>query len=183
LAFDQDHQIVGITGKAQPPTFQFPVQVIEQDVSQQRRERTPLRGSQLAGFKLLSHHRAGAKVGPDQGQQLLVAHPSSHSGHQDVVVHMVEKFRQIQIHGDAKPGLHKGLYLSQGSMRATVGSKPETRRREIWVEDRAEDLRNGLLDQSIEHVGDSQRPLPGTVALGDKGSARSPRSSPSRTTA
>jgi hypothetical protein len=73
-------------------------------------------------LKLLPHHRAGAKVLANQAQQALVAHLGGHPGHQDVVVDVVEKFRQVEVHRDAIAGLHQSLYLSQGSMGVGDGS-------------------------------------------------------------
>jgi hypothetical protein len=37
-AFDQHQQVIGIPCKTVPPSFQFPVQIVEQDVGQQRQE-------------------------------------------------------------------------------------------------------------------------------------------------
>jgi hypothetical protein len=82
-----------------------------------------------------------------------------YSSHQNVVVDVVEELRQVEVHCDAKACLHVGLYLLERSMGATVGTEPEARCREPRIEDRAEDLRDGLLDQPIQHVGYSQRPL------------------------
>ena len=51
-ALDQNHQVVGVPRKAVSPSFQFPVQIVEQDVGQQRRQGAALRRPQLARLKL-----------------------------------------------------------------------------------------------------------------------------------
>ena len=48
-----------------------------------------------------------------------------------------------------------------------MGSKAETRLREGRVEDRRQDLLDGLLDDAIQHVGDAEHPLSAAVRLGD----------------
>jgi hypothetical protein len=98
----------------------------------------------------------GAQVTPDQGQQPFVADLPGHSHHQHVVLNSVEKFRQI--HVDALPitGANVGLYLLRCSLGGAAWSKAETRLRESGVEDRREDLQNGLLEHAIDHVGNSE---------------------------
>ena len=64
----------------------------------------------------------------------------------------VEKFRQV--HVDAVPitGTDVGLHLLRCSLGRAAWSKAETRFRESGVENRREDLQDGLLNQAVDHV-------------------------------
>ena len=84
---------------------------------------------------------------------------SSHAGHQDVVIDVVEEFRQVQIDRDAVAGLKVGLYLLECALGAAFWSEAVTRFREARVEYRRHDLGDGLLDDPINHVRDAQRTL------------------------
>src|SRR5262245_33483013 len=141
------------------PTFQFPVQVIEQDVGHQRRERRTLRGSQLAWLDGIADHHAGPQVSANQCQQPRIANPSSHSGYQEIVLGVVEELRQVQIDGNAVARLDMGLYLPERSMSTALGSKAEARLGELRIEDRRHDLRDGLLDQPIDYARNTQQSL------------------------
>ena len=54
---------------------------------------------------------------------------------------------------------NRTLNLLDGSVSRTFGSEPETRFAEVRVEDRGEDLLDGLLDQTVEHVWNAEQPL------------------------
>jgi hypothetical protein len=51
------------------------------------------------------------------------------------------------------------LYLLRCSVGGAAWSKAETRFRESGIENRREDLQDGLLDQAIAHVWDGYRRL------------------------
>ena len=80
-----------------PAPFQLPVEVVEHDVAEQRRERRPLWGSFLARVHQPAIHDARFQVAPDQPEHLLVIHPSCDSGHQRVVLNAIEKRFEIKI--------------------------------------------------------------------------------------
>jgi hypothetical protein len=130
------------------------------------REGSALRRAYLAGLEGVTDHHARPQISADQGKQALVADPSGHAGHQDVVPDVVEEFRQVQIDGDAITYLEVSLYLPERSVGGSLWSKAEARFRELWVEDRRHDLRDGLLDHPIHHTRDAQRPL-APARLGD----------------
>ena len=53
-------------------------------------------------------------------------------------------------------GSNVGLYLLRCSVGGASWPKAETRLREFGVEDRREDLQDGLLDQAVDHVWNSE---------------------------
>jgi len=157
FALDQNHEVVGVPRKAVASPFQRPIQIVKQDVGQQRREGSALRRSQLAGLKRGTNHDTRPQVAADEGQQPLVAYLSGHSGHQDVVIDVVEKFRQVKVNGDAITGLEVGSDLLECAVGGASGPKPVARFGEFRVEDRCHDLSDGLLDDPINNGRDAQR--------------------------
>ena len=101
-------------------------------------------------------HDARPQVPPDQRQQPFVADFPGHPRHQHVVLDAVEKFRQIHVDALTITGTDVGLYLLRCSVGGAAWSKAETRLRESGVENRREDLQDGLLDQAIDHVWNSE---------------------------
>src|SRR3970282_1554983 len=99
------------------------------------------------------------QIATDQSQQPLVAHLSGHAGHQDVVPDVVEHLRRVQIDGDAVARPDISLYLPERSMGETIRPEAEARFRETRIEDRRQDLRDGLLDQPVRDGRYPQRPF------------------------
>lgn len=76
--------------------------------------------------------------------------------HQHVMLDAVEKFRQVHVDALTISGTDVGLYLLRCSVGGAAWSKAETRFRESGIENRREDLQDGLLDQAIDHVWNSE---------------------------
>ena len=81
---------------------------------------------------------------------------------------VVEKLRQVQIDGDAVAFANVGLYPPQCSRGRTSRSETEARIRKPRIEDRRQNLRDGLLDHPIHNGGNSQQSLPAPVRLRDR---------------
>jgi hypothetical protein len=79
------------------PPFQLLVQLIEQDIGEQRRERRSLRGSLFLYPDDPLVHATGGKIPPDQAEESFVFYPPGHSCHQHVVVNGIEEFFQVKI--------------------------------------------------------------------------------------
>jgi hypothetical protein len=60
-------------------------------------------GSLVAGDAHPILHHAGLEEAPHDAEEALVADPTRHSGHQDIVIDPAEKFLQIQIDDDLAP--------------------------------------------------------------------------------
>jgi hypothetical protein len=111
------------------------------------------------GLQFGVDHDARPQVPPDQRQQPFVADLPGHPHHQHVVLDAVEEFRQIHVNALTKSGADVGLDLLRCSLGGASGSKAEARFREAGIEDRREDLQDGLLKQAVDHVGDTEVPL------------------------
>ena len=156
---DEDHQVIRITGKPVTTPLQFTVEVIQQDVGQQRRKRSALRCADRCCLEGLSDQDTGPQVATNQCQHPLVAYLFGHAGHQDIVLDIVKELRQVQIDGDAVAGLDVALYLPERFVGRAARSEAEARCRKVGIEDRREYLRDGLLDHPIGYGRDPQQPL------------------------
>ena len=118
-----------------------------------------MRGTQLARLEGVADHHARPQVATNQAEQPRIANPSGHPGHQEIVLDVVEEFRQVQIDGNAVARPDVGLYLPERSMGTALWSEAEARLGELRVEDRRHDLRDGLLDKPIEYGRNPQHSL------------------------
>ncbi len=75
-ALDVDPSIVGVAHEPMPAPLQLPVEIVEHDVAEQRRERRTLRGPLLARVHQPASHDARLEVAPNQLEHPLVRHPS-----------------------------------------------------------------------------------------------------------
>ncbi len=66
----------------------------------------------------------------------------------------IEEFRQIHIHAVTIASPNMSLHLLGCSLSRAVWPESETRFRESRIEDRSQDLEDGLLNQSILDIGD-----------------------------
>ncbi len=65
-------------------------------------------------------------------------------------------WRQVNVDGMSVALPDHLLNLLRGSVGGTAGAKPETRFRETRVEDRRQDLTNGLLNETVNYVWDTE---------------------------
>ncbi len=77
--------------------------------------------------------------------------------HQKVMLDRVEKLGKVHIHGYCIALLDIPAGLVDRIMGRPAGSKAKTRLRERRIEDRPQNLSNGLLDQAVQNTGDSKR--------------------------
>jgi hypothetical protein len=91
--------------------------------------------------------------------------PARHPGHQGIVGAPVEKFRQVHVYGYLEARFDVALYLLDGVVGGAPGPTAKTRRREVRVEERAQPLRDRLLDYPIDDGRNPQQPFPLPVPL------------------
>ncbi len=68
------------------------------------------------------------------------------------MLNAVEKLRQVNIDAMSVALLDDLLNLLRGSVGTSAGAKTETRFRESRIEDRRQDLTDGLLNETVQHV-------------------------------
>src|SRR5262249_47082948 len=91
---------------------------------------------------------------------LLISQPICHSAHQDVVIDPVEEFLQIKVNHPPVTVGNIGLRPGHCPMRRALRSESKTGFRECGFEDGSQYLRQRLLNEAIEHDGNTQLALP-----------------------
>jgi hypothetical protein len=80
--------------------FEFLVQIVQQQIGEQRRQRTALRRALIArGAEAVLHHPR-RQIAADNPQQALVANAPGQTAHHHVVIDPIEKLFEIQIDDD-----------------------------------------------------------------------------------
>jgi hypothetical protein len=135
-------------------------------------ERTGREGPTLRrAFVPLDHHpvceHARLEVAADQPQHPTIRYPSGQPSHQDVVVDPVEELLQIDVHHKAAAFLHRGLRAKHGVVRTPSGPEAVACIREGRIEQRLQDLQQGLLDEPVEHRRNAELAL-ASAGLGDR---------------
>jgi hypothetical protein len=158
--------VIRITGEGMSSPLQFPVQVRQHDVAQQRRQRPALRRAFRSWLHEPITHQTRLQEAADESEHPGVPNLSCHSCHQQVVVDPVEELGQVEVYhpapaaSDVVPG---GLHRLP---RIAPGSEAVARLTEPVLEDRLQDLQHRLLDQPVHHGGHTQCPDP-TRGFGD----------------
>ncbi len=112
-----------------------------------------------AGLQNPFDHHARPQVAADQLQQSLVTHLAGDATHQDVVLDPVKELRQVHVHDEAAASADRPLHLLGCSMGGAVRSKTVARIREARIEHRRQNLLDGLLNQTVQHVWNAELPL------------------------
>ena len=116
-----------------------------------RRERTALRRSFIDRRHQSVLQHSGPQKGSDQLEHPSVGHALGHRRYQAVVIHLVEKFLQIQVNHPATPFGDILLRLSHRLPRAAPRSKTVAVLGERRVPALLQNLQHRLLDKSIQH--------------------------------
>ena len=78
------------------------------------------------------------------------------------MLNSIEKLRQINVDAMRVALPDDPLDLLRSSVGRSAGAKAETRFRKVRIEHRRQDLADGLLNESVEHVWNSEQPLTAT---------------------
>src|ERR1035441_1419575 len=132
-----------------PPPLQSPIQTIQVDIRQQRRQRPALRRSLLAPDHYPLHHGSPPQVFPYQMQHPLVPDHFRDPAHQNVVIDVVEKLGDVHVHHPVPTSLRILLCGSHGVLCPAPWPKPVTMLAEVRIENRRHHLQQHLLYEPI----------------------------------
>jgi hypothetical protein len=135
-ALHQDDEVVGIPGEAVTSAFKLLVQVVQDDIGQQRRKWTALGNPDSGIQELTINQNPGAKVSSDEAQDSLVTNLSGHAVHQDIVVYSIEELGQVQIYGNAAAFSDEFPNPVHRIMGRPPGAEAKARIRKARIEDR-----------------------------------------------
>jgi hypothetical protein len=85
--------VIGIAAELVSASLQFPVEIVQQQIRQQWRERAALGRSLASRHAYAIVHQPRFEKAADDSQQAFVANAAGKSRHQDVVIHSIEELR------------------------------------------------------------------------------------------
>ncbi len=136
------------------PLSPLPIQIVEDDVGQERRQRASLRRAFVDGDRLsVRRHDARLQHPAHQGQHARIVHLLGEAIHQPLVVDAVEKLRQVDVHHRLAAGFQMRLDLGDRRGRAPAASKAVAARMEGRLEDWLQPLEHSLLRHPVRHIG------------------------------
>jgi len=112
-------------------------------------------------------HHPSIQECPDEFQQPLVFDPFGNLTHQFVVIDPIEKFLQIKIHNPAVAFCYILLCLGYRLMSRSFWSKRVAVIGKGLVPAPLQNLHYRLLNESIQHGGDTKLAYPSPIRLGD----------------
>jgi len=166
FAFDHDVAVVGVMGKAVAAPFQLPVELIQYDIRQHRRQRAALRYALCRGLYTAVHTDSGLEIAVDEAQQGRVIGALFEPHHEPIVIDAIKERFDVGVHHPGIICADIRLDLSHGLMCRASRAEPVTAGVEVGFPFGADDLRDGLLDESVDHGRDTQGPFL-AVGFGD----------------
>src|SRR4030043_2467295 len=152
----QNDQIICVACEPMTALFELLIEVIQKDIAQHWRKRTALRHSLCSPVQPSVDHHPATEVSSDKAKETFVLAPPGYPAHQDIVVHRIKEFLQIDVHSIAVSFTDIFQYLAHGLMCRTARSEPKTAFREVWIKHRSKNLGDRLLYNTIQDHGDSE---------------------------
>ena len=153
--------VVGIAHEPMAPPRQLLVQLVEDDIGQERRQRTALRGSFLDDDpRAVRHHDRRLQHQAHQRDHPTIHHPLTNAAEEALMMDSIEELGQIEIHNRLVAGLKVLFRLGDGRVRTALGTEPVAAGVEGRLEHRLQNLEHGLLHDAVHDVGDAETPLP-----------------------
>ncbi|GBE16126.1 hypothetical protein BMS3Abin14_02206 [bacterium BMS3Abin14] len=151
--------VIRVSTERVAPPFQFLVQIIQQDVGQERRERTALRRTFSAPGNQTTIHNSRLKVPADKSEDPPVFDPPSHPEHQNVMVHPIKELLQIHINHPTTTGSNILTGITHRMMSASARAESIARIRKVWIKDWLQNLMQSLLNETIQQLAFDARPV------------------------
>ena len=142
----EDDEVIGIPCELMPPFLQFLIEIIQKDITQERRKRPALRHSFGCLIQPAVYDHTGPKIFADQMEDAFVPDSPGDPVHQNVVIDHIEELLKVDVHGIGISSLNKLQHLLDGLMRRTVRPEPETGFGEMGIKDRGENLSRSLVE-------------------------------------
>src|SRR4030043_1350388 len=95
---DQDDQIIRVACEPMTALFQLLIEVIQKDIAQHWRKGAALRHSLCSPVQPSVDHHPATEVSSDKAKETFVLAPPGYPAHQDIVVHRIKEFLQIDVH-------------------------------------------------------------------------------------
>ena len=103
--------VISVAAERESSSLKLPVQIVQQDVGQQRRQRPALRRAFRSRLHHSRSHHSGFQEPADQLQHSCIADSPRHPRHQHIVIDPIEELLQIDVH-------HPALTLADVRLRS-----------------------------------------------------------------
>lgn len=160
FVLDEHAEIVGIAHEPQTPTLWLPVQLVQDDVGQQRRERAALRRPFAGGgSRAIGKHDLRFEQPMHQLQGTAIFDLLGHPVQQSLMVDPVEEFGEVDV--DRPDVSLSEMLLGFGAGRGctTAWPEPVAAGVERGLKQRLQRLEQCLLHHTIHDIRDAQPPL------------------------
>ena len=144
-----DDEVVRVAHERVAAPLQLPVQLVQEDVRQKRRERPALRGALGRRLDDAVHGRAGHQEAMDEGRHPLVREGVRQQLHQLGLVDRVEEALEVRRGDPHAPPVGVALDREQRVVRGPSGAEAVRVGVEPRLEYGRELLRHGLLDHAV----------------------------------
>lgn len=144
-----DDEIVGIANEAKATFVELPVEMIEDDVSEQGGENAPLRGADIGRLENTELHHARPEKFGDKTEDVAVGDIGSNGLQDDLVREVIEEGFDVSVEDDdeTKPVKLKDPFDSR--VAVTIGPEAKGRVMEPRFEDGRQETANHLLSDPI----------------------------------
>ena len=115
-----------------------------------------MRHAHRGSFNGPRHVHARLQVPIDQSQQYGIRAAGFKPRHQPVVIDLIEEGLQVRVHHPAVAGADVRLHFTHGLMRRAPWTKSVTVAVKMRFPLRRYDLRDGLLNETVQHRGNAQ---------------------------
>jgi len=160
FAADINVEVVGVADEGQTSALQLPIQLVEHDIGEERRERATLRCPFLGcRYCAVRHDHRRREHSVHELQEFPVLDALTQSSQEALVVHPVEELREVDRNDPGSSVAQVLFCFLDGGEGALATAKPVAALVEVLVEDRVEDLECCLLNDAVDDVRDAEPSL------------------------
>src|SRR5467141_3460746 len=156
FAADVDVTVIRVPHEPVAATLKLAIQFIQDEVQEQGRERTALRGPFPAPLEQPAIEHTSRQVSPDHPENPPVRDPRRYPCHQPVVIDPVKELCQVDIHDKPVAFDDVGLRLRHRLMGGAARPEAVAVLAECRVPLRLKPLQDRLLDHAIDHGWDAE---------------------------
>ena len=156
LRLRQDHEIVRVPDQFAPALLQFPVEILQEEVGQQRRNRRTLGNAAQQPVEVAAVPDAPPHPLPHQVHEQLPRLPLAQALEEQIVVHAVEKGVDVAVDAVDVPQLPALADARDGPVHRTARTVTVTALQEFLLEGAREMPRDGGLEDAVGDGGYQQ---------------------------
>jgi len=157
IGLAEDNEVVSVADEVEALRMQLPIQMIEDNVSQQGRNDAPLRSADRGRFKDTVLHHTRPEKFLDKTKYIAVGDFGSDRLQDDLMREVVEEGFDVRVEDDVETRVVKLQHALNGQMAIAVGPEAKGRIVKQGFEDRREEAANHLLSNPIPNGRNAER--------------------------